>query len=221
MKTFIAFCFVGLAILAACRPEQPEIITKLPTTDTIRPSVVAQDTFAIGDGVEIYRALLDWQNGPRLTRYFSTGIILGEKPIFRYNDIKKYYKFFRDGDTWQIAFETNRKIFDGFSQNSLILGTPFLYPQWASDTGFVVTLNKVPIYFAYYRNRNFPSNKEQNLAFVRAQDRDRYNQPLENILPVIWDSSYSNTEKAPRPEPDPRFDKRLLERLKKDGKLGF
>jgi hypothetical protein len=227
MKTFIAFCFVGLAIFAACRPDKPPIVNKPIVIDTVRPPVVivppviAPDTFAIGDGVEIYRALLDWKYITRYTRVFTTGTVLGDRLVFRYNDIKRYYQLVTPAGDRRIAFEMNKKIFTGFSQESSVLGKAFTSPLEASDTGFVVTLNKEPIYFAYYRSRSFANIYEQNLAFVRVEDKKFYNQLQENTLPVLWDSTYTVGQYVLRPEPDPRYDKRLLDRLKKDGKLGF
>ena len=222
MKTFLAFCFVGLAIMAACRPAKPELPLKPEPPMKENPVVTLPDTYAIGDGVEIYRALLDWQNGPRLSRYFTTGRLLDEKPLVRYNDIKKYYKFIRSsGNLYQVAFEANQVIYTTFGlEPSPIFGKAYYVPQDASDTGFVVTVDKSPIYFAYHRSSQFPNNQERNLAFVRVLDRDSLNKLMPNVIRVIWDSVYYPYI-TPRPDPDPRFDKRLLERLKKDGKLGF
>lgn len=216
MKKIITFCLLSLALWVACQPQQPEP----PVIE--EPAVVLPDTFAIGDGVEIYRALLDWQYITRYTRVFTTGTVLNEKPLIRYNDIKRYYKFARSsGSVWQTAFETNRVIYTAFGPTpSPIFGKAYYLPQEASDTGFVVTLNKQPIYFAYHRSSQFPNNQESNLAFVLVQDRDSLNKLMPNVIRVIWDSIYYPYT-TPRPEPDPRFDSRLLERLKKDGKLGF
>lgn len=217
MKKIVTFCLLSLALWAACRPQQPEPPLKE------EPVVNAPDTFAIGDGVEIYRALLDWQSGSRLSRYFTTGTVLNEKPLIRYNDIKRYYKFAQIGGngTFQIGIKTNKVIYTAFGlPPSPIFGKAYYVPQEASDTGFVVTLDKQPIYFAYHRSSQFPNIQERNLAFVPAQDRDSLNKLMPNVIRVIWDSIYYPYT-TPRPEPDPRFDKRLLERLKKDGKLGF
>lgn len=143
-------------------------------------------------------------------------------PVFRYDDIKRYYKFFRSPKTQHLAFEMNKKIYNGFSQEPSVLGKAFINPLSASDTGFVVTLDRVPIYFAYHRSRNFGDVIEQNLAFSKIRDINKSaDDPLENILPVLWDTIHSQSQTVPRSEPDPRLDKRLLERLKKDGKLGF
>ena len=220
MKTFLAFCFVGLAILAACRPAKPELPLKPEPPIKENPVVTLPDTYAIGDGVEIYRALLDWQYITRYTRVFTTGIVLDEKPLIRYNDIKKYYKFITSRGDRHIALETNRVIYKASGESSSIFGTAYFMPLDASDTGFVVTLNKSPIYFAYNRSSQFPNVQERNLAFVRVLDRDSLNKLMPNVIRIIWDSVYYPLA-TPRPEPDPRFDKRLLERLKKDGKLGW
>lgn len=215
MKTFVAFSFVSLAVLAACQSKHPN------PSEEEKPGVTVADTHAIGDGVEIYRALLDWKMGAGNARTFETGTVLEGPPLFRYDDIKRYYKFFRDSNTQHLAFEMNKKIFTAYSQEPSVLGKAFLNPQSASDTGFAVTLNKVPVYFAYYRSRTFGGVTEKNLAFSRIRDFNRLNDTLDTVLPVLWDSIYSPAQKAPRSEPDPRLNKRLLERLKKDHKLGF
>lgn len=117
MKTFAASLFSILIMTMACRSpksETPEI--KIPAKSdsvviSLPKSAFVPDTHAIGRGVEIYRALLNWHYITHYTRVFTTGIILGDMPVFRYDDIKRYYRLVTPAGSRRIAFEMNKKVF--------------------------------------------------------------------------------------------------------------
>ena len=160
----------------------------------------------IGEGVEIYKVALSWRDTTVEKKWRISGVkYLSDTPVARYDDILNYKREYKEDFKEKVIYFTFNK-----SGRKIITGHP-----WATkpDTGFAVTLNKELIYAGYY--------KSGGAAY---HERDVYFWDYTTSLPdnaslVEWDSIIGGKR---RNEFDTRYDKRLLERLRKDGKLiGF
>lgn len=116
-------------------------------------------------------------------------ISLLEDPILRYVDLISY-------DT------TIHKMTLGISHDSLKIGDAGVYGRM-----FVVTIDKEPIYCGF--KWNVISSVPCNWVFIA----EPY-QELDNLNDKEIILSYSNEQSK-----DPRLDKKIIDRLKKDGKI--
>jgi len=150
-----------------------------------------EKNYAIGEGFEIY--LTETPYSHNLYMDYSTmdfdTIVLSDMPILRYNDLKKY-------DT------TTHKLTLGISHDSLRIGDAGVYGRM-----FVVTIDKKPIFCGF----KWPviSSVPCNWVYIE--------EPYENLDNLKGNElvmSFSSEV-----YPDPRTDKRLVNRLLQDGKI--
>ena len=147
--------------------------------------------FDLGTGIELYLTVKPYSHN----LYKDYGLInfdtilLSDKPFLRYNDLIKY-------DT------ITHKLTLGISHDSLKIGDAGVYGRM-----FVVTIDKKPIYCGF----KWPvySSVPCNWIFIEEpyQSLDNLN---DNEIVISFNSSVYK---------DPRLDKRIVERLKNDGKI--
>ena len=148
-------------------------------------------SFAIGEGFEIYFTETYYIHN--LEMDYGTvdfdTILLLDTPILRYNDLKKY-------DT------LTHKLTLGISHDSLKIGDASVYGRM-----FVVTIDQEPIYCGF----KWPviSSIPCNWVYIEEPYEDLDN--LNNNEIVI---SFSSEQYI-----DPRLDRRIVDRLKQDGKI--
>jgi hypothetical protein len=148
-------------------------------------------SFAIGEGFEIYSTETYYIHN--LEMDYGTvdfdTILLLDTPILRYNDLKKY-------DT------LTHKLTLGISHDSLKIGDASVYGRM-----FVVTIDQEPIYCGF----KWPviSSIPCNWVYIEEPYEDLDN--LNNNEIVI---SFSSEQYI-----DPRLDRRIVDRLKQDGKI--
>ena len=169
-------------------------------------SITEKPATKIGEGVEIYKVLLTWDTltYPGNRWKITSTKFLNDKPMAGYDNIVTYGKEPKE----QLFYFTFTK-----PANEIITGQ-----QWAvkPDTGFAVTLNKKVIYTGYYKS-GFAAYLERDVYFWNTAGRESLYPP--NSIIVNWDSIIAKTR---RTDPDTRFDKQLLDKLRQDGKLyGF
>lgn len=148
-------------------------------------------SFAIGEGFEIYLTVTPFSHN--LYMDYSTvnfdTILLSDTPILRYNDLKKY-------DT------ITHKLTLGISHDALKIGDAGVYGKM-----FVVTIDKKPIYCGF----KWPviSSIPCNWVYIEEPYAN-----LDNLNDNEIVFSFVSEEYA-----DPRLDKRIVDRLKADGKI--
>jgi len=147
--------------------------------------------FDIGKGFELYLTVTPYSHN--LYKDYSNinfdTILLANKPFLRYNDLIKY-------DT------ITNKLTLGISHDSLKIGNAGVYGRM-----FVVTIDKEPIYCGF----KWPlfSSVPCNWVFIEEpyKSLDNLN---DNEIVISFNSSVYK---------DPRMDKRIIGRLKTDGKI--
>ncbi len=156
--------------------------------------------YKIGEGVEVYKALLIWDSTCCSRTQIRKTIIGEAPPVVDYNELL-YFEWkklnYSNDDRSLLLFTQNErdKIFK-------------LKPMAKPDSGYAITLNKEIIYSGYYTSV-ISSFYDRDVCFFYS--------PIPNSIIVFWDSLNSRRDKY-RNEPDPRYDPRLLNRLRQDGK---
>jgi len=147
--------------------------------------------FDIGKGFELYLTVTPYSSN-LYKDYGSINfdtILLPDKPLLRYNDLIKY-------DT------ITHKLTLGISHDSLKIGDAGVYGRM-----FVATIDKKPIYCGF----KWPvlSSVPCNWVFIEEpyQSLDNLN---DNEIVISFNSGVYK---------DPRLDKRIVDRLKTDGKI--
>ncbi len=158
--------------------------------------------YKIGEGVEVYKALLIWDS-TCCSRTQIRKTIIGEAlPVVDYNELL-YFAWkninYPSDDKSLLLFTENHR--DKIFTLKLSVAKP--------DSGYAITLNKEIIYSGYYKV-GASSFYDRDVCFSYS--------PFPNAISVFWDSLNSRKDKY-RNEPDPRYDPRLLNRLRQDGKL--
>ncbi len=158
--------------------------------------------YKIGEGVEVYKALFIWDS-TCCTRTQIRKTIIGEAPpVVNYNELL-YFEWKK------LNYTSNDKSLLLFTKNDrdkiFTLKPSVLKP----DSGYAITLNKEIIYSGYYKV-GASSFYDRDVCFFYS--------PIPNSIIVFWDSLNSRRDKY-RNETDPRYDPRLLNRLRQDGKL--
>ena len=147
--------------------------------------------YDIGKGFEFYLTITPYSHN--LFKDYSTvdfdTILLSDKPILRYNDLIKY-------DT------ITHKLTLGISHDSLKIGDAGVYGRM-----FVVTIDKKPIYCGF----KWPviSSIPCNWVYI-----EQPYQALDNLNDNEIIISFVSEHYI-----DPRLDKRIVDRLKIDGKI--
>jgi hypothetical protein len=145
----------------------------------------------LGNGLEIYLTEKPYASNPSID--YSTvnfdTIALADTPLLRYNDLKKY----------DIR---SHKLTLGISHNYLNIGDAGVHGRM-----FVVTLDKMPVYCGF----NWPvtSSVPSNWVFI-AEPYEALDNLKENEITISF---------VPGSRNDPRLDKRIVQRLKADGKI--
>lgn len=147
--------------------------------------------YAIGEGVELYLTVKPYIHN--LYKDYSTlnfdTLLLEDIPFLRYNDVIKY-------DT------LTHKVTLGINHDSLKIGDAGVYGRM-----FVVTVDKKPVYCGF----KWPvySSVPCNWVFIEEpyQSLDHLN---DNEIVISFHSGAPN---------DPRMDRRIVNRLKADGKI--
>jgi hypothetical protein len=147
--------------------------------------------FEIGEGFEIYLTIKPFSHNLSMdySKVDFDTILLYDTPILQYNDLINY-------DT--IA----HKLTLGINHDSLRIGDSGVYGRM-----FVVTIDKNPIYCGF----KWPiiSSVPCNWVFIEEPYRE-----LDNLKDHEIVISFSSEE-----YPDPRNDKRIINRLLQDGKI--
>ena len=207
MKTHFLFIVVTSLLLLGCNKDHSQ--TLLPKKTTVQVVAVRQYKYKIGEGVEIYNAKFKWVYEDR--RVYSVATSRDSVPAVRYDDLIAY----------QLEPKYRRPLLV-FTQPANTLLTMKPTQPIISDSGYVVTVDKTPIFNTLIvRGINGVDDKGVHLYFPKDFDYDLV-LPT-NTMVVDWDSVLRSTNPpTPRNLPDPRYDKRLIDRLKSDGKLvGF
>ncbi len=157
-------------------------------------------------GVEIYKVKLKWDTLSNGWRNKIMGYELASKttPVIKYDEIisierKSHLDYSRKELAFTLSKPVDRILTLGNNQNL------------KADSGFIVTLNDEVIYTAYYKTR-FASDYDTEVLFFTL------GKSFPNSFEVFWDS-LAKDRFSFRNEPDPRYDPRLLNRLRQDGKL--
>jgi hypothetical protein len=150
-----------------------------------------KDRFDIGEGFEIYLTVTPYTDNLNLD--YSTvdfdTILLQDTPILRYNDLVSY-------DT------TYHKLNLAISHDSLKIGDAGVYGRM-----FVVTIDSEPIYCGF--KWSVFSSVMCNWVFIEEPFTELDNLTDNEIVITFVSNEYA----------DPRMDKRIIDRLKADGKI--
>ncbi|TAE26487.1 MAG: hypothetical protein EAZ91_17685 [Cytophagales bacterium] len=199
MKTVSSFIIGFVVLLNSCSKDPTE------------PAQSAQPT-PIGQGVEIYRARLDWEKNDRGRNIRVKGAsLLSTTPLVRYDEITTYYRS-KTAPSIHCLFDLTKPV-SGPKGESPIFGYPTLLHATASDTGLCVTVDRQVIFAGIWGQ--IATLHYSDLIFRTAYETNR-----QNSIVVAWDSVYSiQGQEVRQTGPDPRFNTRLLDRLRRDGKL--
>ncbi len=169
----------------------------------------------IGQGVEIYKAKLEWTPFDRTKRLKSVTRI-GNVPLVPYDSILSYYNWKPVNAIahYHAAFRLTKPVLNA-KGNSPIFGQPISIYASAPDSGYCVTVDRTVIFGGIFGNTVTVYGND--IIFKNAP-----NLGDETILLAIRDSFYTvNGQVYQQTAPDPRHDSRLLERFRRDGKLKF
>jgi hypothetical protein len=200
MKRFglIALVASSAIWLSGCRKDPKDIPQKPIQTP-------------IGKGVEIYRAKLEWTPFNRTVR-LKSATIKGDTPVIRYDQIIYYFKEKLPNFYAQVGFELTKPVSN--SSGFYTFGRPALSYASAPDTGFCVTVDRELI-FAGALGDSY-TLYGSDLIFRRHHSTREY------AVMIYRDTLYTvNAQNIFQTAPDPRHDPRLLDRLRRDGKLKF
>lgn len=195
MKTIVLF--LGIAMTAAsCAKEPAEPAQPTPT----------------GQGVEIYKARLDWEKDSRGRNVrVKAATPLSDTPLVSYDEITAYYKS-KTAPSIHYLFDLTKVVAD-VKGGSSTFGYPTLSHAFASDTGLCVTVDKQVVFAGIWGH--ISTLHYRDLIFRTANEISK-----QNSIVVAWDSVYSiQGQEVRQTGPDPRLNARLLDRLRRDGKL--
>ena len=212
MKEILFMGFVGACWLLSCAKQQPTDRDAVsPKDSTTKKDTIRFYKYKIGQGVEIYNAKLDWVYEPK--RVYSVATITDTVPAVRYDDLLAYR--YDPGSRSPLLILTQ-------PAEKLLTMKPA--PPVTTTIGYVVTVDKVPIFNTLLINGSGGvDDKGVHLWLPVDWERSNPKGLPQNSAVVQWDSLlYSTNPPAPRNLPDPRYDARLIEQVRKDGKLiGF
>lgn len=149
------------------------------------------DNCAVGEGFEIYLTVIPYADNHALDygKVDFDTILLEAKPILRYNDLLKYNTL-------------THKLTLGISHDALHIGDAGVYGRM-----FVVTVDSKPIYCGF----KWPvfSSVPCNWVFIEEPYAGLHNLKDNEIVISFVSTQYD----------DPRSDKRIVDRLRADGKI--
>lgn len=149
------------------------------------------NNFALGEGFEIYLTVIPYADNHALDygKADFDTIQLAAAPILRYNDLLRYNTL-------------THKLTLGISHDLLHIGDAGVYGRM-----FVVTIDSKPIYCGF----KWPvfSSVPCNWAFIEEPYEGLHNLKDNEIVISFVSNEYA----------DPRLDKRIVDRLKADGKI--
>ncbi len=208
MKTIPYVGIVGVCLVLSCTKPQPADGVVVMPGDSSKKDTVRVFKYKIGQGVEIYNAKLDWVYEPR--RVYSVATITDTIPAVRYDDLL----------TYQYDRSSRCPLFI-FTQPGVKFLTMRPAPPIITNVGYVVTVSRVPIFNTLLINGSSGlDDKGVHLWLPIDWERSNLKGLPQNSVVVQWDSLlYSTNPPTPRNLPDPRYDARLIQRLKQDGKL--
>ncbi len=178
-------------------------------TSCSKKEEVQKIIFPIGKGIEIYEAKLTWDIIVSSKIRVINAELIDKEPIVNYNDLQLYENVSIQGrKIWLFKFEKEPiELFKNFYGNDLAS---------KPDTGYVVTLDKEPIFVAY-EPHELSAKYFREVRFGISKTPQPPWEINHKGIYLVWDSMKNGG--GYRNEPDPRYDPRLLNRLRQDGKL--
>jgi hypothetical protein len=204
-------CYLLLLLIlcGSCRDKNPPV-EEPPTPELPTP---------IGQGVEIYPAKFTWAKNDRGRKTLITKVeLISNTPTIPYDEIN-YYTKFETYDMWQTGITFSKDVFI-LNSEGRIINTQFgdgkvVIPP---DTAYAVTLDKKILFGCYLHL--LPPYIDNVVMNVITSSKSEY-QFKNNAIALLRNTLPITTFPNPELSDDPRFDKALLDRFRKDGKLKF